>query len=634
MSAATPRRPSRTETTEERKLMAQLAAGFSDEEKMRVLSCALLTLEREGLDLLVTRLGQETGGALEELMEGRDGKPERPKKGKPKKRQATKRRLVVSSAKLKQDWDGAWAQWWDCVWESTCEEGRYIEQDHHWEAPYLDMISLAEDLETAAAKIRKLIEPVFEADLDSDFSMAKTFEQTAAEVGVGLPDHMADAGGDGLGFEPQATYCLLDWEWRAARREGLSGYDFLERIRRVECSANEPDLDSEIIAEFINRLPEDDQQAILEGLEGQRQSKVWVDVLSSVHSPWFHLLQDLRRRWDPRHYLESCRQVIRKRWNLALPVLGDLRKRKDNEGAMMIAEEAISSLLNLAEGETWDPRDSLLCSRLSPWRVDGFHREVVRLLEGWQKSAQALGHHDLVWALKIQALLCKKAIDWDAVLDQFQSHPSPELEALHERLSSQWRELLSSKSIAEARGHDHKEPGPQPLTWIEGLLDALGKGRGRSAAFRQFIERWLQEVERKPDMLRRAQWAAAQLSLDLGANGRLRKKYATLHALLSSLCQEKGETTAARRRWLERCKASPLFAKMIAFWKRNVALLVPDPASTDYDRCTLWLATVQELDPLSFGRILAQWQVAHRRRRNLWKAMAARGMAIETWPVS
>jgi hypothetical protein len=53
----------------------------------------------------------------------------------------------TSLAKLEQTWSDLWEQWNDIASEATDEEGKYIEQEEHWEPPYFDDNTLVEDLE-------------------------------------------------------------------------------------------------------------------------------------------------------------------------------------------------------------------------------------------------------------------------------------------------------------------------------------------------------------------------------------------------------------------------------------------------------------------------------------------------------
>ena len=69
--ARTGQQRGRTNAQEEQALIELLSGGLSDEEIQRVLACALLVLEKPGLDQLITRLGEETGRTLRSLLESR-----------------------------------------------------------------------------------------------------------------------------------------------------------------------------------------------------------------------------------------------------------------------------------------------------------------------------------------------------------------------------------------------------------------------------------------------------------------------------------------------------------------------------------------------------------------------------------
>lgn len=68
-----------------------------------------------------------------------------------------KARPSPGGAKIREEWEKAWAKWEDCVAESGDEHGRYLVREHHWEEPYLDGSSLAQDLEPIAAGMREIL---------------------------------------------------------------------------------------------------------------------------------------------------------------------------------------------------------------------------------------------------------------------------------------------------------------------------------------------------------------------------------------------------------------------------------------------------------------------------------------------
>lgn len=289
-----------------------------------------------------------------------------------------------------------------------------------------------------------------------------------------------------------------------------------------------------------------------------------------------------------------------------------------------MAEEAARSLLHLREDESWDPRESLLICKASTWYDEGEKRHITALLRKWLEAAEALGQEDLASALRVQVTLYKRQKDWDAAIEELKKIRSPRLVNLRDRLYAEWRDWLAEESVQLGL----HERNSDPATWVQGLIDAVWEEGNARSSFRRFIEAWLSEAEHSLEALERASQAAALLTLDLGPEGKLRRTHPHLHRVLSEHEEARRLMQTSRHAWLRRLKASALLPKLMAFWKRNAARLVPDPANhpADYRHAADWLAAVKELDREEFTRILADWRVKHRRRRNLWREVSSRGL--------
>ena len=202
------RKGQRADDAEEGALLELLAHGLSEDEIRRVVACALLALDEGGRDRLVA--------------------------------------------------------------ESGDEDGRYVVREHHWEALYLDASSLALDLEPIAARMRAMLERVMDEGLAPAFSFLSAIEEMDAEIGSGLPDWMDPSSGDGCSLGPEVTGCLLQWEWRARRRDGHSAFELAEAIRKLEASARIVSLDDDTVARFILGLGDADQKTLLKGIAAHR----------------------------------------------------------------------------------------------------------------------------------------------------------------------------------------------------------------------------------------------------------------------------------------------------------------------------------------------------------------------------
>jgi hypothetical protein len=278
-------------------VLQQLVASIEDRPWLIVMS------RRPAGTSLVGR-GGETGETLRRLLgsHGRSGAKARPSPG---------------GAKIRQEWEKAWSDWEACVAESGDEDGRYVIREHHWEEPYLDASSLALDLEPIAARMRAMLERVMDEGLAPAFSFSSAIEEMDAEIGSGLAHWMDPSSGDGCALGPEVTGCLLEWEWRARRRDRHSAFELAEAIRKLEASARIVSLDRDTVARFILGLGDADQKLGASTYERFAQlMKEWTAIKADA---------DLRSRFGCAWIAEASyrigeRSTDRSRYGLTAPV--------------------------------------------------------------------------------------------------------------------------------------------------------------------------------------------------------------------------------------------------------------------------------------------------------------------------
>jgi len=604
----------RADRAEERALLELLSHGLSEDEIQRVLACALLALDERGRDRLLVRLGEGTGGTLRRLLASRG-------------RSRTTAQPSPGGAKVREEWEKAWDEWEACVAESGDEDGRYVVREHHWEEPYLDGSSLAQDLEPIAAQMRKILERVMDEGLASEFSFLTAIKDLDAEIGSGLPEWMDPSSGDGCLLGSEVTGCLLEWEWRARRRDGRSAFELADAIRAFEASARIVSLHDDTIARFILGLGDADHQAVLKGIAAHRTASHWAEVLGAAQSGWFKIHQALAKRWDPALFEETSRQNIAHDWELALPLLADLLRRKSFDRAEPLIEEAMRALLRLKPGESWDPRETLLISHPSLRYRSDQHAAAFRLLESWRKVATGVGQDESACALELQVAVGRRWKDGDAALEAFRRDSSPRFATMRDRLFADWRSLVVEATLRpEAAGRE--SPGS---VWVHALVDAARAGADGAASFRRAVRQWLEETGRIPTTLLQSRGALGTLTLDLDIGSSLRRTSPTFHRILSTRWPGEPTVVASRRRWVERLDVADLFPDVLEFWRRHAASLVPDPArapGSNYDDCAEWLAAVFELDSAAYRRVVQGWAGPHARRKNLWLAITGRHLPL------
>ena len=63
----------------------------------------------------------------------------------------------------------------------------------------------------------------------------------------------------------------------------------------------------------------------------------------------------------------------------------------------------------------------------------------------------------------------------------------------------------------------------------------------------------------------------------------------------------------------------------MSIWEKHLHTLVPSPEGTGsyYREQALWMKALSEVNRAAYDKLLANWRVVYRRRRNLWAEMKA-----------
>jgi hypothetical protein len=591
-------------------LLGRLSAGLSEGEIQRVLAGALKSLDHAGIDRLLKEVNSQTAATLRRVLHAK----------------GAKHPVIPGTAKVQQEWDRAWEDWNSRIAEASDEEGQYVIQEHHWEEPYFDPGSLALDLEPIAVRMRKILARVIEENIDPDFSFADAVQESMEEIESGLPEWIHPFENEGFYLEPQATACLIDWEWRRARHRGRRAFQFVDQLRELEAATEGLHLDETALARFIRSLDREAKEDVLKGIQAKRGREPWKQALEEAHSSWFQIYKELSRSGDRPSYLADCRARISQDWTLAMPVAKDLGRKKKLADVMVVCASAVRSFLGLREGEKWEPVEDLLVVRAGFQWHKPLDARLLDLLAIWSRSAHALQQEETAAALRLQSDLLKNWRNWDKAIAAFRCVSEPGLTPLRERLFAQWRELVADESV-EPAGYPPHEDEPH---WVHILADAAWKEENQNS-FCGRLRRWLNAIERDARTLRRSEGALARLSLDLDGAAWLRSASPAMARLLAGAQTNDPVLGASRRKWLKRLGAVSLIPELLQFWVRNICCLVPDPAASrgsDYRDCADWARALRELNPTSSTELLHEWSVAHHRRRNLWRALGAKGLSV------
>lgn len=587
----------------------QITESLSKEQVLQLLGVTFSTLDQKAREQIYGALDDDIEECLRRVIS--------PSGRTPAQSQTAK---LKSTKKIVEMWNEMWGELDSIIFNIGDEEGPYIIQDHHWESPYFDGSSAASDVEIIAVNMRELVDAAFKLVPEKGFC---PFLEEIGSAILCLPDWMGASENEGLALEKNATYLVLRWEWLACLQEGKPASSFVESIAAMEKEISPVYLDGGALTDFITALDRRDMQEIFENISKRRAQPPWSDVLDSPYSHWFGIYQILCSQFEPDEYLRSCKEKILENWELATPVIKDHIKKKQYSEAEEVVIQALGAALR-SDGH-WEPERSLLIEQRMNYHDNS---TLIELIELWARVASHLGQDERKAALKIQTITLRKWNDWNRVIKAFNEIGDGASSETFERLFEQWKSIVVEKS--EYRAWNSEKPkGEHWGRWlIESKLDC---DKSRSY-FLDKVRSWLKRLSNCPEDFVQEHRRLALLTSDLTSGTKFKNRYPRFHSVVLGEISQTDRNSKSRRSWLKELDVGELLEEAMACWREQLVHGVPDPASvykSCYDWHASWLGALMELNPGVYKGTIEKWQTLHRRRRNLWAAIAEEGLPVD-----
>jgi hypothetical protein len=531
----------------------------------------------------------------------------------------------TSDAKFADRFHAVLGDWRGLFMELGDEGGDYVVQEHHWEAPDFDGARLTDDMERCAKGLLPLLEHAAALGLEDESLFADLCQEISDGVGQ-YPEHIYTD--DGVEFGPKATECMLRWlDLQVQTEAGL-----LEMLLATLAGGRSVSFeDATIRAYLLEGWPEKRRRALYRALEDRRTANP--EFRGQTDSPrtlWHGIRHELARAFDAAAGLAIAEASVSSDWTQGVDLV-DAALAAGNPGrALEFCRRTVDAYYQRRSGgrdtASFDPATTPL---LGFWGGRDESPQLARIMGIWADLAAQAGDPRQAGLLAVQQALFTRADDWTAVRTAFAQAGGAETGVLFRA----WREqALRQHRAAWAYGAPQSAP-----SWPEWLIDA-----GFAERFDVFTDRalaWLDETletgkksgHAEPWRVIGQAWPP-QISLvaELFALGPPPGDYPALREMLVQHCRL--GSCPARLEWLGRTDVARLTMGGIEFVRRNMASLIPSPASTggNYEIPAGWLAVAREMAPGIAQSTLQFWQVEYRRRRNLWRDLRERGFDLGT----
>lgn len=586
---------------------AALLAALTPDQIKKVLTMTFELLEPAQVGLLLETLEPDISLTLKRLLKPDDISP-------------TEAR-IISDDKLFADWRDLWSQWADVTFDVGDEDGTYVQQEAHWEPPYFDPYALADDLEKIATKMRDMLEDVCALDREDDDCFAAEFGAIDDSIDR-FPEWMgADA--EPCMFEHETTDCFLTWEWLMTRKQQQSTTDFLERLLAIEDEWNNCRLDQSAYYDFFTEtLPPACQQEIFDYINANKEAKRWQKALNQARSRWNHIYSHYATLFDADAHLDLCRLNLAQDWQCGPPLIQDMLKKGNLQEVDKLYEQTLVSYARFhnRQRDDWQPEKNLLWSPAFYGNGDP-SPAIIDLLAGWIDIAEKLKQNERKVALEFQKLLFSTPHAWDDIAEFYRRYRDIPAVAI---LTEQWRTLMYDRCLPRDIFGNNKDDRD---TWVNWLLQAGLEDDPEN--FTVQMSTWLEQLKTARTAFTNQQQAISLLTSDLAALAPDRAPCPRLLSMIDQGGYRQTDLAINRQKWLKKFGGEPFVDPLLNCWREHVAHLVPDPVNhnkSDYTPHARWLAVVHELNATMCQSIIANWQVEHHRRKNLWKALKVAGI--------
>lgn len=504
------------------------------------------------------------------------------------------------------------------------EDGDYVYQEHHWEAPDFDAYQVAKDIEACAKELLPLIPRAAELELEAD----DWFLDLCHDITEGIemyPDHFYTE--DGVCLEHTATECVLTWLNLHAESEA----GFLKKLVEFMDAPGFVALDDGTVSTYLLKgWTENRRRALHHAIRDRRSSdEAFRDETDKPHMLWHKIRYALAGEFDAVGRIEIAEASVAEDWKKGVELVDAAVADGNQARALAFCRKTVGAYHRQRsfgrESDGFDPGITPLFGCRS---MEHESPTMVRILGLWADLAAKDGDGMLAEQLTVQEALFTRVEDWTAVKHAFAQAGSANTTALFDA----WKKLTLERQHGTLYlGADRRE---YPV-WPEWLIDA-----GFADRFEAFTEEamaWLEEEMKSDDKgtgsvfwRQPAFHWPPQLSLaaDLFSLDTASGRYPTVKTMLAQYC--KLSDCPARLEWLGNTDVPGLTTAAVEFVRRNAARLIPSPGSMsgDYESAAGWLAAAREVAPETARDTLRHWRDEYRCRRNLWRDLRAYGVDV------
>jgi hypothetical protein len=220
----------------------------------------------------------------------------------------------------------------------------------------------------------------------------------------------------------------------------------------------------------------------------------------------------------------------------------------------------------------------------------------------------------------LQRAVLVSSSDWVEVLrafDEFQQHGGAR--KVVEKLFTEWRDRTANECVYGTEQKQRPED-----SWVSRLIEARRAPAAHKKTLLDHLDVWLECFQKHASFFEKQWRSLALLTRVLPSATEIKERFPTFHAqvLVRSLGLDP-KLEQSLREALASVAADLAQVNPMPIWEKHLHTLVPSLAGTGshYREQALWMKALNEVNPTAYNKLLAEWRVVYRRRRNLWAEM-------------
>jgi len=534
--------------------------------------------------------------------------------------------IPTTDAKFLQEFRSVAGDIHGIIMEVGDEEGEYILQEYHWEPPSFDPYKLAEDIDECAQKLLPMLERAASTGQE-DENLFMDMCQAVTEMIEYYPDYIYTE--EGVFFNQAATECAVVWLDLHSETETQFLDKILELINADHCVSFEESVIQKVL---VRQRPEEKRHKFYQAIGARIDSdKSFSKEVETPHTLWHNVNYKLAKEFDPRKRIAIAEKSVNEDWRKGLELVKVAVAEDDIERALDFCYKTINSYYRKGARRESDLEFNLQKTPIFNYYPNTSSETTISKLFGqWAELADKQGQTYQAELLRIHQVLHSDPGDWNAVKRVFQEAG----EANTSTLFSAWREYV----LKYQQDSPFFSRIPQKTKWPAWLLDA-----GWKEEFDVFTEKalsWLDKTmpkkglrkidnSKRMHILSKEELLPPQMTLvaDLLALDS-HPEYKALASMLGDECAL--NDCQSRKEWLRKTDTNKLTVAGLEFTRRNILSFIPSPEnlSPNYELAAGWLAAARETAPDVAFSVLQNWQVEHKRKRNLWRDLRTYGFDV------